>query len=423
MKRILRLLLIVGPCLFLFVKDVKAVEYSASVTYNQPFDTHIDLSTTRYESVSTGNIYTPNPSWFEFTSNNIVDTRINAISFPDYTFKYKNGVFLPQCGMTFTKGSIYSITYYFVTRADYNLHFLYSGTDKIMIGKGYSGQHLISPRYISNQGATIKINSNDVSGLGYYLSYTTVLFEPDDDGTCLSVPFSIPEWYSESVSGRSISFIGYSYDYIGNSLSDSDIQAALDNQTVQINENIDSMKEKQDKTNELIESEDEDTTSKKCGMLCKLKGIFTGIIELPSKLVNLLVNALKSLFVPTDDQLYEIVNESKELTENFGFVGEAVNFFLTIFTSLLGLVNANGCIELPEFSIGATSLFEAHTFWQAQNVCLGDNAILSANISTIRTITSIALVSLFINFASRKFFSILSKNDNDQARNDAYDIK
>ena len=34
------------------------------------------------------------------------------------------------------------------------------------------------------------------------------------------------------------------------------------------------MKEKQDKTNELIESEDDDTTSKKCGMLCKLKGIF-----------------------------------------------------------------------------------------------------------------------------------------------------
>ena len=46
-----------------------------------------------------------------------------------------------------------------------------------------------------------------------------------------------------------------------------------------------------------------------------------------------------------------------------------------------------------------------------------------ANINTIRTITSIVLVSLFINFAARKFFNILSKNDNDQARTDAYDIK
>ena len=85
--------------------------------------------------------------------------------------------------------------------------------------------------------------------------------------------------------------------------------------------------------------------------------------------------------------------------------------FLTIFTSLLGLVNQNGCIQLPEFSIGSTSLFEAHTFWESQLVCLSDNAILSSNINTIRTITSIVLVTLFINFAVSKFFGILSKND------------
>lgn len=143
------------------------------------------------------------------------------------------------------------------------------------------------------------------------------------------------------------------------------------------------------------------------------KSIVSGILELPSKLVSLLLEGLKSLFVPTQEHLMDILEESKKLTENFGFVGEAMNFFLNIFTSLLGLVNQNGCIQLPEFSIGATSLFEAHTFWQAQNVCLSDNAILSANIDTIRTITSIALVTLFINFAVRKFFGILSKNDNE----------
>ena len=123
------------------------------------------------------------------------------------------------------------------------------------------------------------------------------------------------------------------------------------------------------------------------------------------------MDALKSLFVPTDDQLYEIVNDSKELSENFGFVGEAVAFFLNIFTGLLGMVNANGCIEMPAFKIGATSLFDEHTFWEARNVCLADNTILSANIDTIRTITSIAFVSLFLGFAASKFFGILSKND------------
>lgn len=143
------------------------------------------------------------------------------------------------------------------------------------------------------------------------------------------------------------------------------------------------------------------------------KAIVNGILELPSKLVSLLLDGLKSLFVPSQEHLMDILDESQKLTENFGFVGESMNFFLNIFTSLLGLVNQNGCVNLPEFTIGATSLFESHTFWQSQNVCLSDNTILSSNIETIRTITSIALVCLFINFAARKFFSILSKNDNE----------
>lgn len=171
--------------------------------------------------------------------------------------------------------------------------------------------------------------------------------------------------------------------------------------------------DEQKKTNDTLTSDDNDTTSKKCGVVCKLKGIFTGIIELPKKIVTLIIDALKSLFVPTDEQLYEIVNDSKELSENFGFVGEAVAFFLNIFTSLLGMVNANGCIEMPAFKIGATSLFDEHTFWEARNVCLADNLILSANITTIRSITSIVFVSLFVGFATRKFFSILSKSENE----------
>lgn len=175
---------------------------------------------------------------------------------------------------------------------------------------------------------------------------------------------------------------------------------------------INDLQKEQQKTNDTLTSEDSDVTSKKCGVICKLKGIFTGIIELPSKIVNGLIDALKSLFVPTDEQLYEIVNNSKDLSENFGFVGESVNFFIDIFTSLLGMVNANGCIELPAFKMGATSLFDEHTFWEARQTCLADNVILSANIDTIRTITSIVFVSLFLGFASRKFFSILSKESN-----------
>lgn len=183
------------------------------------------------------------------------------------------------------------------------------------------------------------------------------------------------------------------------------------NQNQEIIDKQDETNDKLDELNDSINSDSEDTASKSCGIICKLKGIFTGIIELPSKLVNLLIDGLKSLFVPTDEQLLEIVEDSSELAENFGFVGESMNFFIDIFTSFLGLVNANGCAVLPEFTIGETSLFDEHTFWEEQQVCLNDNKILSDNIDTIRTITSIVLVCMFINFAASKFFGILSKND------------
>jgi len=136
-----------------------------------------------------------------------------------------------------------------------------------------------------------------------------------------------------------------------------------------------------------------------------------------------ILDGLKTLFVPTDEQLYEIINDSKDLAENFGFVGESINFFINIFTSLLGMINANGCVELPEFSIGPTSMFEKITFWNSQNVCLADNVILSTHIDTIRTVTSIVLVCLFIGFAAAKFFNILSKNESNQASMDAYDLR
>lgn len=178
-------------------------------------------------------------------------------------------------------------------------------------------------------------------------------------------------------------------------------QSVIDGQKNQTNE--------QKKTNDKL---DEAENTRK-GILGTIKDVLSNIINLPKKIVEFLIDALKSLFVPTDKQLYEIVNDSKELSENFGFVGQSMSFFINIFTSLLGMVNANGCIEMPAFKIGATSLFDEHIFWDARNVCLADNLILNANINTIRTITSIVFVSLFVGFATRKFFSILSKSENE----------
>ena len=243
------------------------------------------------------------------------------------------------------------------------------------------------------------------------------------DGVIWKVQFMVGKFGSADSAGEVVvsSYVKLvnNYGYYGfyritnGYLSDEDVLTPLinsSNDSQKQQEQLDEQKKTNSKLDDVKGKQDEAEKTRK-GILGKIGEVLSSIASLPKKIVEFLVDALKSLFVPTDDQLYEIVNDSKELSENFGFVGEAVAFFLNIFTGLLGMVNANGCIEMPAFKIGATSLFDEHTFWEARNVCLADNTILSANIDTIRTITSIAFVSLFLGFAASKFFGILSKND------------
>lgn len=428
MKKLLNFIFIIGTFLFFFIEDVKAEEeiFNPPIIYNSIFGTYID-SPVFYKDLGSDNIFYSSSRYNGTVSSSFYEYLWNGSTIGNYVTSDK-GLGISSCSSSFVENNYYSITAYYVVFANPDLFYVHNsyaiGNNKIGLGPSEStalNNMSIVPTDFYRSIDSVKIPGKTSLGLEAYLMFNTIVFKADKNASCVS-------WAVNKNGGgltsSNFDYVGYRISYQGTEPpSNDEVTSFITQESNKINQNIDSMKEKQDKTNELIESEDDDTTSKKCGMLCKLKGIFTGIIELPGKLVELLVNALKSLFVPTDDQLYDIVNESKELTDNFGFVGESVNFFLTIFTSLLGLVNANGCVELPEFTIGATSLFESYTFWQAQNVCLGDNAILSANINTIRTITSIVLVSLFINFAARKFFNILSKNDNDQARTDAYDIK
>lgn len=334
----------------------------------------------------------------------------------------QNGGALVQCGMSFVKDFYYSVTYNFLISSSSNyLHPFYTSWSGHQIGVCSNVNCVPWSSYdtVSSGQEIVSYLDND------FIGSFTVIFKAPQNGTCVSIAFSSD---NRSTNPQLAPFVGYKYSSLGSApLSEVQIRNALSADVNELKSKIVSMKDeqektnsklddlnsKQDKTNDTLTSEDDDTTSKKCGVVCKLKGIFTGIIELPKKIVTLIIDALKSLFVPTDEQLYEIVNDSKELSENFGFVGESVSFFLNIFTSLLGMVNANGCIEMPAFKIGATSLFDEHTFWEARNVCLADNLILSANITTIRSITSIVFVSLFVGFATRKFFSILSKSENE----------
>lgn len=372
-----------------------------------------------------------------------------------------------QTNTSFIKDNYYALTMYFATSVNtYNIYgYQFSNYwFKLGTGPGWTMNMNNSADVLSHtsnlcldMGST---NNEHIRPYQYLCTYS-VVFKANVPGSYLWTAFSTNR--EITVGDATFFYIGYVLDFQGNKpTSAEEVAAALEsnfneisndisNSTNSINENIDNLEES---INNAIYSDSEDVSSDKCGIVCKLKALVSGIANLPSliwnaikggfeaiisgltavgdliknaleTLGNFLIEGIKGLFVPTNDQLYEIIQDASDLSENFGFVGESVSFFIKIFTALLGMANANGCIELPEFTIGPArsevsvgpvkNLFDGVTFWNAQNVCLADNVILSANIDTIRTITSIALVCLFINFAARQFFSILSKKDNNDA--------
>lgn len=154
-------------------------------------------------------------------------------------------------------------------------------------------------------------------------------------------------------------------------------------------------------------------------ILGTIKDVLSNIITLPKKLVELLVDALKSLFIPTESQISEVIDDSKALSENFGFVGEGVSFSVQLFTSLLNISQSTGCVDFPEFSLDFTnvdSIGHKVKFWDKKSVCLADNLWFGSNsngIVVVRSITTILLIVVFLNFCYKAFFRVLSKESGD----------
>lgn len=166
-----------------------------------------------------------------------------------------------------------------------------------------------------------------------------------------------------------------------------------------------------DQNNSIINKQDEAENTR--------KGIWETIKSLPSTIINLLVDGLKSLFIPTETQISEVIEDSKELSENFGFIGEGVNFSVQLFTSLLNVVQSTGCVDFPEFSLDFTnidSIGHSVKFWDKKSVCLADNQWFgtdSNGIVVIRSVTTIICIVIFLNFCYRAFFRVLSKRSGD----------
>lgn len=147
------------------------------------------------------------------------------------------------------------------------------------------------------------------------------------------------------------------------------------------------------------------------------KGILETIKDLPQTIVNFFIEGLKSLFLPTEEQINEVLKKSSALAENFGFIGQSVDFMINIFSSFVLVPQSKGCVTLPNLTISFSKAknlnMSDYTFWEEQDVCLDDHPWIGKVevITVIRTILTISLVILFLRFAIKEFDYLLSKDN------------
>lgn len=133
-------------------------------------------------------------------------------------------------------------------------------------------------------------------------------------------------------------------------------QQIIDKQT-ETNSKIDDVKSKQDTTNSKL---DEAETTRK-GILSSIKDVLTSIANLPKKIIDLMITALKSLFIPDDTEF--ITNFVESIESKLGFIAEVP---VSVINFGLGLVNASWT-EVTSVSFPSISIF-GYYFWDAQNI-------------------------------------------------------
>lgn len=296
---------------------------------------------------------------------------------PNYTYGSYGGS-LTQCGIPFLSDSYYGITYYFILNDTSNyLHPYYTKqTPKLGVYDNPSYNYFNFNAETISSGVEVKQLPQSTI-FGDYLGYFTFIFKAPTNGTCVNFAFSSS---SKLATPSEAVFVGYTYESLGSKpLTSNDIQGALNSSLNNVNNKLDGMwtnissnidytktqndqiMKKQDETNEAINKEDSDTTSSKCGVICKLKGIFTGIIELPGKLVTLLIDALKSLFIPSDTKF--ITDFVDSIESKLGFIAEVP---ISIIEFGLNLAKASW-EEVTSISFPTISIF-GYNFWEAKEI-------------------------------------------------------
>lgn len=187
-------------------------------------------------------------------------------------------------------------------------------------------------------------------------------------------------------------------------------QDIIINQNKTIINNQNDIKNNTDKIKDTIMSDDSDTTSSKCGIVCKLKGIFTGIANLPSKIGDL----LKSLFIPSDEQMSDLLNDTQtQLNSKLGILGLPTSIYTQFLNLLTSDVNENTCIQFDDIKdpVYDQLLIGSSSF--CFNTLLQNEKLNTFRTSCLLIVGGLLLLA-FVSFLKKQYNRILDINDPDE---------
>ena len=194
-----------------------------------------------------------------------------------------------------------------------------------------------------------------------------------------------------------------------NYLDDATLASQGKGQQVIINQN-NTLIDKSDKISNSITSTDDDTTSNKCGIICKLKGIFTGIANLPSKIGDL----LKSLFIPSDEQMSDLLNDTQtQLNSKLDILGLPTSIYTQFLNLLTSDVNENTCIQFDDIKdpVYDQLLIGSSSF--CFNTLLHNEKLNTFRTSCLLIVGGLLLLA-FVSFLKKQYNRILDINDPDE---------
>lgn len=134
-------------------------------------------------------------------------------------------------------------------------------------------------------------------------------------------------------------------------------QDIINNQNKNKDEIINNQNENSQKEIDNANKNHEEAEKTRRGILGTIKSVLEGIINLPSKLVNLLIDALKSLFIPSDSFFQDWFKDvQKSFEKQLGFLSYPFTWILEILNRFLNLTDTGhyiiswSSLKVPNFN-------------------------------------------------------------------------